>query len=86
MYGYYCLMALKMKPKWLSPIFITTIQIMQMIFGTCIQIFASYKYLTDSTCNVNGYNICWGGVMYSSYLYLFVNFAMKRYKKKTLKE
>lgn len=82
MYGYYALMALKKKPRWLSPIFVTTIQIIQMIVGTLIQMVASYKYMTDSTCNVDGYNIFWGGMMYTSYLYLFATFASKRYKKK----
>lgn len=82
MYGYYALMALKMKPFWLSPVFVTTIQIIQMIIGTYIQFYASYKYITNSKCNVDGHNIFWGGIMYSSYLYLFVNFAFKRYKNK----
>ena len=37
MYGYYCLMALRMKPKWL-PIVITFMQLSQMVVGVGVQI------------------------------------------------
>ena len=36
MYGYYCLMALRMKPKWMNPFFITVAQISQMIVGVSV--------------------------------------------------
>jgi hypothetical protein len=85
MYGYYCLMALGIKPKWLSPIYITFMQISQMLVGMLIQLSASYKYLTDSTCHLNGENIFWGGLMYTSYFALFTHFAIKRYYIKKLK-
>jgi len=80
MYGYYCLMALRMKPKWLPPVVITIAQITQMIVGVAVQISASLKYFSgDSSCGVDGSNIFWGGVMYASYLFLFAKFAVDRY-------
>ena len=82
MYGYYCLMALKMKPKWLPPVIITIAQISQMVVGTTIQIVSGYKYLTDDSSGMNGSNIFWGGVMYASYFLLFTQFAVNRYLSK----
>ena len=79
MYGYYCLMAMKMKPTWLSPVIITVMQIAQMIMGTLVQLNASYKYITDESCDINRDNVIFGGLMYASYLTLFTQFAMKRY-------
>ena len=81
MYGYYCLMCLKMKPKWLPPIIITFAQISQMIVGTTIQLLSSYYYIypNNISCNLNGNNIFWGALMYASYFGLFTNFAIKRY-------
>jgi len=86
MYGYYCLMALRMKPKWLPPVIITIAQIMQMVVGVAIQLASSYKYLTGQSCAVNGQNIFWGGAMYASYLFLFCKFAVERYMSKPAKK
>ena len=87
MYGYYCLMSMKMKPKWLNPVFITMCQIMQMIVGTFIQISSLYKYYIDDNCSgLNRNNIIWGGIMYFSYFGLFTKFAFDRYSKKKIKE
>mmetsp|Transcript_14786 Transcript_14786/g.17607 ORF Transcript_14786/g.17607 Transcript_14786/m.17607 type:complete len:301 (+) Transcript_14786:48-950(+) len=87
MYGYYCLMALKMKPKWLPPVVITIAQISQMFVGVAVQLAASYKYFTEgASCGVNGANIFWGGMMYSSYFFLFSKFAVERYLMKPEKK
>jgi hypothetical protein len=82
MYGYYCLMALKMKPAWMSPFVITAAQITQMMVGMTVQMASSYKYLMDNnSCNMNGFNIAAGGAMYTSYFALFAKFALDRYYK-----
>ena len=91
MYGYYCLMALKMKPKWLPPVIITVAQISQMIVGVAVQLAASYRYLTEGsgapgTGMVNGSNVLWGGLMYGSYFALFTKFAVERYCEKPAKK
>ena len=81
MYGYYALCAMKIKPKWLPPVMITSSQIIQMIIGLFVQCNASYQYLYNShdSCPLDGTNIFWGGIMYASYLKLFCDFAFKRY-------
>ena len=87
MYGYYCLMALKMKPAWLPPVIITVAQISQMVVGVAVQLGASYRWFTEGsgapgTGLVNGANVFWGGLMYASYFALFTKFAVERYCKK----
>jgi len=86
MYGYYCLMALKMAPPWLPPVVITMAQISQMFVGVAVQLAASYKYLTGAPgCSVNGANVFWGGIMYASYFALFAKFAIDRYLRRPTK-
>ena len=86
MYGYYCLMNLKMKPKWLSPIYITVMQIAQMVVGVYIQLYSSYHYLTYEDSPMNAQNLVAGGLMYLSYLGLFVKFAFDRYSPRIMKK
>lgn len=85
MYGYYFLMAAKMKPKWLKPIFITVLQISQMIVGVIVTICAYYYRSTDSVgdCNIQAENNAAAFIMYGSYLFLFVQFFFLRYFKGT---
>lgn len=79
MYGYYFLMAIGQKPKWLPPVYITIAQISQMFFGVSICI-ASYIYKNSGTeCSVRQENIVAGALMYGSYFYLFAEFAVKRF-------
>jgi len=81
MYGYYFLMAIRMKPKWMNPMFITTIQILQMIGGVTLTSLQFYYYNTEKEgeCFVEKINITAALVMYASYLALFVEFFVKRY-------
>jgi len=88
MYGYYCLMALKI-PSGIPPVLITAAQISQMVVGVAVQLVASYQYFyptEGSSCNVNGANIFWGGLMYASYFGLFTKFAVERYLAKPQKK
>ncbi len=80
MYGYYYLMAVDSKPKWLNPALITLCQISQMLIGTSLCVL-SYLLLfkEDNTCSVKKENVIAGGLMYGSYLYLFCDFAVKRF-------
>jgi elongation of very long chain fatty acids protein 6 len=89
MYFYFFLMAIKMVPKWFPPIILTCFQISQMIVGTsvvgaCIYYHyygtTEYNYIlgTKKCSNVET-NLYCGGIMYASYLYLFVEFAFKRF-------
>jgi elongation of very long chain fatty acids protein 6 len=80
MYGYYFLMAIKMKPKWLNAMFITTAQISQMVVGVLVTIFAFYFYHTEGDdCNIQKENNIAAFLMYGSYLFLFAQFFVGRY-------
>ncbi len=80
MYGYYCLMAIDAKPKWLNPVIITICQIAQMIVGTALCCVSLYLLLFgDINCAVKTENVIAGMLMYGSYLYLFCDFAKRRF-------
>merc|ERR1719271_634156 len=48
MYGYYCLMALRIMPKWFSAGLITLAQISQMIIGVAVQVAAMIIYKSEA--------------------------------------
>ena len=80
MYGYYCLMALKMKPKWIPPVLITIAQLSQMVVGTSVQLFSMYLYYTKGEAtNLNLSNLVAGAIMYGSYFALFFQFFWNRF-------
>jgi hypothetical protein len=80
MYGYYYLMALDAKPKWFNPVIITICQIAQMIVGTGLCGMSLYLLAKgDVNCAVKTDNVIAGILMYGSYLYLFCEFAMRRF-------
>lgn len=85
MYFYYFLQAIKAIPKWFPSWIITTLQILQMVVGTTVVGFSIYyknyggAIYAPGTCNVQNSNLVVGGVIYASYLYLFMEFAVKRY-------
>jgi len=78
MYFYYFLMAIKCKPKWFNPKWITVAQITQMVVGSVVSMAAF---------NATRYNGCWATVennfgiliMYVSYFFLFLQFFLQRY-------
>ena len=79
MYGYYCLQALNLVPRSFPTILITMSQIIQMFIGTGVCLSAWYFKLKGHSCNNQNSNLIAGGFMYGSYLYLFCEFALKRY-------
>jgi elongation of very long chain fatty acids protein 6 len=80
MYGYYCLQSLGLCPKSFPAVIITISQIAQMLVGTAVCISAWYFTLRDgASCHNDMSNLVAGGLMYGSYLYLFVEFAIRRY-------
>lgn len=87
MYAYYFLMAMKMKPKWFNPMWITFMQIAQMIGGCTVTVLAYHYYKTDPDCFVDDGVVVSGFLMYGSYLYLFCQFFVGRFlikKQKTV--
>lgn len=80
MYGYYGLMALRLKPRWFNPMLITVFQISQMVVGVAVTILAFYYYSTDTAgCKISAENNSAAFVMYGSYLFLFLQFFVGRY-------
>eukprot|EP01032_Pedospumella_encystans_P013180 gene13180-15191_t len=85
MYSYYCLQTLRMLPRWFPAYLITILQIAQMFVGALVVLSSAYYYVFGGSkyapgeCNDHPSNIVSGGVMYASYLYLFVQFAIKRF-------
>lgn len=79
MYGYYFLMALRMKPKWFNPMVITAMQISQMVVGVATTIVSYYYFVTDEECALDRGNNIAAFLMYGSYLFLFCQFFFSRY-------
>lgn len=79
MYFYFMMQALKMVPKGFPAYLITVAQIAQMFVGTFICIASWYYVYTSSDCHNDFYNLIAGALMYGSYLYLFVEFAVRRF-------
>ncbi len=79
MYGYYCLQALNVCPKSFPAILITLSQIAQMFIGTGVCISCWYYMFSGRSCSNDIQNLYAGAIMYGSYLYLFVDFAVRRY-------
>jgi elongation of very long chain fatty acids protein 6 len=86
MYGYYCLSALHLVPKSFPAYLITLSQIAQMFIGTGVCLSAWYFVLSGKTCHNDKSNLIAGALMYGSYLYLFCEFAVKRYIFKSAKK
>ena len=80
MYGYFCLQTINKVPKNFPTYVITICQISQMFIGTfvCISCWYYYSYTTEP-CHNDFTNLVAGGLMYGSYLYLFVKFAVTRF-------
>ncbi|TFJ85212.1 hypothetical protein NSK_003635 [Nannochloropsis salina CCMP1776] len=79
MYSYYFLMAIKAKPKWLNPIYITFLQIFQMLAGVIITVYGFIYARDPSTCGVVPSVLYFQSIIYGSYLYLFLEFLVKRF-------
>ncbi|GAB5035515.1 fatty-acyl elongase [Nannochloropsis oceanica] len=80
MYSYYFLMAINAKPKWLNPMYITFLQISQMVAGVVITLCGFHYIARDpSTCGVVPHVLYFQGLIYGSYLYLFLEFLIKRF-------
>lgn len=85
MYFYYFLQAAKLMPKWFPSWIITIMQISQMMVGTGIVCACFYFHFYGGAiykvgeCNNEPSNLVAGGIIYASYLYLFCEFAVKRF-------
>lgn len=84
---YFCsfLQAAELKPKWFSWRMITIMHISESIIGAGIVCASFYYHFFGGTkyapgdCNNLPSNLAAGGIIYASYLYLFCEFAVKRF-------
>ena len=84
MYTFYALKALQFRVPSVVNIFITAIQILQMIIGCIIMSTVIInKYLLGNSCDTKLSYDLFALSIYGSYLILFVNFFLKSYIKKT---
>lgn len=84
MYGYYFLMTIKMKPKWMNPVFITLAQLVQMVVGVIVTGMSTYYSATateEKPCAIDKNSLLPCFAMYGSYFLLFLQFFLKRYFK-----
>lgn len=79
MYGYYCLSALDLRPKWFPPALITLAQMAQMFVGTGVCAAGWYYRNLGRPCANDYTNLIFGAIMYATYLYLFADFAVRKY-------
>ena len=79
MYGYFSLQSLHLCPKWFPAHLITALQIAQMGIGTGVCALSWYYQLSGKSCHQNFGNLVAGALMYASYLYLFVQYAGRKY-------
>ena len=80
MYTYYTIMALKIVrvPKLIS-MFITSLQIIQMVVGVYVNVKAYQYKKNGEACGVSYENIYIALLMYASYFYLFFKFFFDKY-------
>jgi elongation of very long chain fatty acids protein 6 len=83
MYGYYFLMAMKLKPSWMNAMVITVAQISQMIVGVIVTAlgfyYAAQAKANNQKCLTEPRNNFAALIMYGSYLFLFMEFFLARY-------
>lgn len=81
MYSYYALRAMRFKPPRFISMVITSLQLLQMVVGCAINIWA-HDFLTTagrSSCHISPINIKLSIAMYFSYFVLFARFFYKSY-------
>ena len=79
MYSYYALRALKFSiPKRVN-VFITSLQLMQMIIGVCINIIIYRIKSRGEYCQQSIQNLNYSSLMYFSYFLLFAHFFYNNY-------
>ena len=83
MYGYYAIKAMKFCiPKWVN-IFITTLQLSQMVWGVIINVKVFSVKSSGRHCDVSYRSLYASFLMYLTYFFLFFNYFYNAYLKKT---
>ena len=79
MYFYYFMQAMRICPRSFPAQIITLVQITQMIVGVHICGYTCYYVYSGAKCDITKSNMIAAVLMYASYLYLFCEFAVKKY-------
>ena len=81
MYMYFALMNYKLFTGFLKTVapLLTFMQISQMVVGTFVVFKAIMLKREDPSCAIEDSNLVFGGIIYFSYLCLFVQFAINKY-------
>ena len=78
MYGYYFCRVMRIPVSRKVNVLITSLQILQMIFGVIIQVLV-FIWRRDEMCPIHLRNIIVAGLMYGSYFILFAKFFINAY-------
>ena len=82
MYSYFAARTLGINLGRAVAMFITTLQILQMVVGFAVSLTAGFYKLHGTSCHVTSYNALLSTLMYLSYLALFVAFFRDSYLRK----
>lgn len=86
MYTYFALKTAKVYVPDLCSKVITLIQILQMVVGLSLSVMTFWYITTASYCHTPVFLPFMGLIVYSSFLYLFLNFYLNRYRKSIAKK
>ncbi|KAK9888398.1 hypothetical protein WA026_000649 [Henosepilachna vigintioctopunctata] len=79
MYSYYALRAMQYKPPKQIAMVITTLQLLQMVIGCAVNVWAYQLLQSGAECHVTPINVKISITMYLSYFVLFARFFYKSY-------
>ncbi|CAG0902646.1 unnamed protein product [Darwinula stevensoni] len=85
MYSYFTFIAIGYRGLRRVAFGITVLQILQMFMGIFVNLYAVYVKVAGYNCDVPNRNLFWANIMYASYFFLFVQFFVSSYIKKTHK-
>ncbi|KAG8523580.1 Elongation of very long chain fatty acids protein 3 [Galemys pyrenaicus] len=78
MYSYYTLRAAKVKCPQKFPMFVTSLQILQMAVGVINSILA-YLWRQKQGCHITEKELFWSFILYATYFILFAHFFLRTY-------
>lgn len=79
MYAYYFLHALGKWPRWFPVQWITLAQLLQMVMGIFLCVLSGLYWWDDKPCSIQLSNLVPAGIIYTTYLFLFLDFFVKRF-------
>jgi len=83
MYGYYALRALQYRIPRPIAMFITTLQIAQMVMGFYVSVYAFHAKMTGSYCEIPTITATAGVFVYTAFFFMFAQFFVKAYLSNT---